>query len=323
MPMIPLRDNIGSQHYSVVNTAIIAVNVLVYFHQTTLPPAVEARFLSLYGLIPAYFTSTDLPLHMDFAHKAFSFVSFQFLHAGFWHLLGNMWFLAIFGDNVEDHLGHAPYLFFYLLCGFASGGTHLLFHPDSTIPTIGASGAIAGIMGAYFFLHPTARIVTLIFLIYIVELPAFLFLGLWFILQLAYAIVTHGQSMTIAWWAHVGGFVAGALLILLAPRLPQAEIGRKLKTLTQKRGTPRLAVLTPTGPRGDPNVYGELAVSRDEAARGTRKLISLPLGMARGVYSVRIPPGLSQGSTLRLAGLGRSAGGGGRGDLLLRIRITY
>lgn len=325
--MLPLRDNIGSRHYPVVNTAIIAVNVLVFLHQTTLPSGVSARFLSLYALIPAHFTSAAPALHTGFGRTLFSLVSFQFLHAGFWHLLGNMWVLYIFGDNVEDRIGHLLYLVFYLACGFASAGTHILFFPGSGVPVIGASGSIAGVMGAYFLLHPWAKILTLLPLFifpYFIELPAFLFLGLWFVLQLvsAKAAMGAGEAAGIAWWAHVGGFAAGAGLILAAPRLPEGGVEKRSNRVTAKRRSPRLSIITPTGPPGDPDVYGELAVTSLEAAHGAKKTVSLPLGLSRGLYSVRVPPGIAEGRYLRLSGLGRPKGGGKRGDLLLRVRIS-
>jgi membrane associated rhomboid family serine protease len=146
----------------------------------------------------------------------------MFLHGGWMHLIGNMWMLLIFGDNVEDRLGHWRYLFFYLLLGLISGFIHLLSNPTSTMPTVGASGAIAGIMGGYFLLFPRARVLTLvpiIIFIQFIEIPAFIFLGLWFLMQ--FLMGTSGllsgslESSGIAWWAHIGGFIAGLFLIRL------------------------------------------------------------------------------------------------------------
>lgn len=142
----------------------------------------------------------------------------MFLHGGWMHLIGNMWMLWIFGDNVEDRLGHGRYLLFYVLCGLAASWTHILLHPNSTVPAIGASGAISGVMGAYLLLFPRARVITLFplfFIPYFLELPAIVYLGAWFLMQLfsgAFSILAPGEGGGIAWWAHVGGFLAGALL---------------------------------------------------------------------------------------------------------------
>jgi len=145
------------------------------------------------------------------------------MHGGFFHILGNMWFLYIFGDNVEDRLGHFRYLAFYLLCGLASGISHLVLNWTSQIPTIGASGAIAGVMGAYFILYPKAKVLTLVpifFFIQFVEIPAFLFLGFWILFQFLSAATSSAQAGGIAWWAHVGGFIFGIIFLKLFQRLP-------------------------------------------------------------------------------------------------------
>ena len=150
------------------------------------------------------------------------FFTSMFLHGGWLHLVGNMWFLWIFGDNVEDVLGSARFVFFYLACGLAAGFTHFILDPSSAVPTIGASGAIAGVLGGYMVLFPRARVLTLVplgFFLQVMELPAALMIGLWFLVQLASALLTEGmQSGGVAWWAHVGGFVAGLALVGLLRR---------------------------------------------------------------------------------------------------------
>ena len=145
--MIPIRDTIPSKNYPIVNNTIIAINVLIYLLQLAQGEGLY-RFVQIYGLIPARYTVPQISHYFSTGQQLFSFLSFMFLHGGFLHLLGNMWSLYIFGDNVEDRLGHFRYLVFYLLCGLASGFSHLLFNLHSTVATIGASGAIAGGMGA-------------------------------------------------------------------------------------------------------------------------------------------------------------------------------
>jgi len=177
--------------------------VAVFVHEATLGPRVE-RFLFDYGLVPSEFTVTTL-------------VTSMFVHAGWIHILGNMLYLYIFGDNVEDRLGHVRYAVFYLLCGAAAGATHALTAVHSSVPVVGASGAIAGVSGAYFLFFPTSRVVTIlpIFLfIQIVEIPAVFFLLIWFVWQVASGVATLGAASHggVAVWAHVGGFIAGMIV---------------------------------------------------------------------------------------------------------------
>ena len=149
--MIPIRDTQPSKNYPVVNHAIIGLNILVFLVQMAQGSDLN-RFIYIYGLVPARYSIPHVSDYFSFGQQAFAFLSFMFLHGGFWHLLGNMWSLYIFGDNVEDRLGSLRYLAFYLLCGLASGLAQLLINLQSNIPTIGASGAIAGVMGAYLIL---------------------------------------------------------------------------------------------------------------------------------------------------------------------------
>jgi membrane associated rhomboid family serine protease len=210
--MIPLRDVIPSRTTPVVTVALIVINALVFLYQFSLGPAVE-EFVGAYGLIPADFSWMTV-------------LSSMFLHGGLLHFGGNMLYLWIFGDNVEDRMGHGRFLGFYLLCGTAAALAQTFTDPRSTIPMVGASGAIAGVMGAYFVLYPHSRIVTLLpifVFIQIVEVPAIFFLGIWFLMQFinglgSLALATGEPLGGIAFWAHVAGFVAGGTGVFLFRR---------------------------------------------------------------------------------------------------------
>jgi membrane associated rhomboid family serine protease len=321
--MIPLRDTTQSRNYPVVNNTLIGINVFIFLIQLLQGPEIE-RFFFTYGLVPARYTNPDISLYFTSFQQAVAFLSFMFLHGGFLHLLGNMWSLYIFGDNVEDRLGPLRYLVFYLLCGWLSGLTHFMFNLDSRIPTIGASGAIAGVMGAYLILFPFARILTLIpifFIPYFVEIPAFIFLGLWFLLQFLSAAAVGPGMGGIAWWAHVGGFVFGIVLSKLFLRMPQSGLTRRMRAATSKHKTPHLQVIRTLANAQDPHLYGTITITPREADFGTRKLVNIPWGFHSRVLRVVIPPGVKEGATLRLAGLGKTAPGLQRGDLLLKVRI--
>jgi membrane associated rhomboid family serine protease len=206
--MFPLRDTQPSYSKPVVTTLIIAVNILVFLFEASLNPYAQNAFIAQYGLVPANF------------HVSAIFTS-MFLHGGWLHVLGNMWFLWIFGDNIEDILGHEKYLLFYLLCGTAAAVTQAFFSGDSRVPMVGASGAIAGVMGAYLVKFPHSRIVTLIFFIFItfIDVPAWLMLIYWFAVQFFSGIGSIGYSTAseggVAFFAHVGGFLTGIVLINL------------------------------------------------------------------------------------------------------------
>lgn len=214
--MIPLKDTIPSRTFPFINFFLIAMNLFFFFYQLSLGPHLQ-KFMFTWGIVPARFFT----VHGDPVQAFAPFVTSMFLHGGWLHVLGNMLYLYIFGDNVEDSLGHFNYLLFYLLCGVLAGTAQLLSAPGARVPMVGASGAIAGVMGAYFCLYPRARIVTLIFLFFfidLVEIPAFFFLFFWFIMQFfSGALSLSAQSASsggVAWWAHIGGFAAGIILLL-------------------------------------------------------------------------------------------------------------
>lgn len=218
--MFPLKDTIPHRQTPFVMWLIFVVNTLVFLFQLSLSREALQELILRYGVIPRSFT--DPRWAWENGLKAFNVLSFltsMFLHGGWFHFISNMWAFLIFADNVEDRLGHLRFLAFYLLCGLFAGLIHVLFNPFSPVPTIGASGAISGVMGAYMVLFPTSRIITLvpIFLIpFLVEIPAFLFIGLWFLSQFfngMFSLLLPQNFGGIAWWAHIGGFVFGILLL--------------------------------------------------------------------------------------------------------------
>ena len=202
--MIPLRDVIPSRTTPYITVTIIILNALAWVVELNLPREALPAFLQVYGVVPADFQPLTL-------------VTSMFLHGSWLHVIGNMWYLWIFGDNVEDRLGHGRFVAFYLLCGIAAAFGQILWDPLSKLPTIGASGAIAGVMGAYFVLYPRSRVLTLVplFLFWeLIEIPAIYLLGFWFVMQLfsagAIAVTSSTGGGGIAFMAHVAGFVAGA-----------------------------------------------------------------------------------------------------------------
>jgi rhomboid family protein len=217
--MIPLRDDAPRSTTPYVTYFLIALNVLIFLYQWSLPPRPEARFVASFGFIPYRVDSWLAGATPAIVAFLPAFTS-MFLHANWFHVIGNMWYLFIFGDNVEDRLGHFRYLISYLTCGLAGSFTHYAFNMHSKLPTVGASGAIAGVLGAYFLLFPTARVLTWIFII-VVQLPAWLVLGWWFVVQFlsgaATTMTDSGQFNGVAVWAHVGGFVTGMLLVKIIP----------------------------------------------------------------------------------------------------------
>jgi membrane associated rhomboid family serine protease len=204
--MIPLKDVIPSRTFPAVNIGLIALNSIVFLFELSIPDASMEAFLRAYGVVPGDFWWPTVLTSM-------------FIHAGWLHFLGNMLYLWIFGDNVEDRLGHARYVLFYLFCGTAAAAAHVHMNPGSMMPTIGASGAIAGVMGAYFVLYPQSRILALVPIIFffrVMEVPAVVFLGIWFLMQFLSGASTNGvESSGVAFWAHVAGFLAGAGWVLI------------------------------------------------------------------------------------------------------------
>lgn len=222
--MLPLRDDIPSRTFPAVTLLLILLNGLVFFYELSLGRHLEYLLLD-WAIVPRRYTDPDLARHFTIVEQASPFLTSMFLHGGWLHLIGNMWTLWIFGDNVEDRLGHGRFLGLYLLSGFAAGLVHIFTNANSMLPTIGASGAVAGIMGAYFRFFPHARVEAVIPpLIFgpVFVVPAVLFLGWWFILQFFNGAVSLIASRAdfggVAWWAHIGGFVVGIFLVLLAPR---------------------------------------------------------------------------------------------------------
>jgi membrane associated rhomboid family serine protease len=204
--VFPISDVIPSRTTPFVTVGLIVANALVFLYMLALPDSALQVFVSRYAVVPAWFSVPTL------------FTS-QFLHAGWMHIIGNMLYLWIFGDNVEDRLGHVRFVFFYLGAGALAAILQLLFNPSSTVPMLGASGAIAGVMGAYFVLYPQSRVLTAVFLLIffdVIEIPAVFFLGIWFVMQLLSGVgslgVSSGAAGGTAFWAHVGGFAFGATI---------------------------------------------------------------------------------------------------------------
>ncbi len=321
--MIPIRDTIRSETYPIVNMSIIGVNVLVFLLELSQGQKLE-KFFYIYGLVPARYAVTEISAYFTTGQQVIPFLTFMFLHGGFLHLLGNMWSLYIFGDNVEDRLGHFRYLLFYLACGLGSGISHLFLNLHSNVPTIGASGAIAGVMGAYFILYPRAKVLVLVpifIFLHFMEVPAFVFLGIWFLFQFLSAAGASAQSGGIAWWAHIGGFIFGIIFLKLFQLLPEITKGKKVRDLTKKRSSPRLQVIRPTGLGPEPDLHGVISVSQRESLFGARKLINIAHGFKKRTFLLTVPPGVSEGSTLRLKGMGRSKAEGAKGDLYLKVQI--
>ena len=214
--MFPLKDNAPRTCFPAITLLLIAVNTLIFLYQVTLNPASLQVFVMQNAVVP-YRVSLFLDGRAPIETALVPFFTSMFLHANWLHLIGNMWFLWIFGDNVEDAFGAFAYLVFYLTCGISASVVQFLISPLSRIPTIGASGAIAGVMGAYLFLYPRARVLTLIpfFFFFTIEIPAALMLIYWFVIQFFSGIASLGISHSsggVAFWAHVGGFIIGMLL---------------------------------------------------------------------------------------------------------------
>jgi rhomboid family protein len=215
--MIPLKVLLGRRGFPGVTIVLIAINFAVFLHEISLGPQAINLFIFQYGLVPARFSLALAGYHVSPAALAVPLFSSMFLHGGWLHILGNMWFLWVFGGAVEDTLGSVPFLTFYLVCGLAGGVTQTLFSWGSQIPTIGASGAISGVMGAYLILYPRSKVLTLVPLIvffFTWRLPALVMIGYWFLIQFfsGIASLSAAQQGGTAFWAHVGGFLLGAAI---------------------------------------------------------------------------------------------------------------
>jgi rhomboid family protein len=231
--MIPIRDDTPRFSTPVVTYFIIALNAVVFLYELSIGAQSQHAlnaFVAQFGIVPRVETAVLTgQTALNPTAALIPMLTSMFLHGGWLHIIGNMWFLWIFGDNIEDYLGHFKYLIFYLLSGITAAVVHIALNLNSRVPTVGASGAIAGVMGAYIVLYPRGKVLTLVFLIVFVTfwwLPAWLFLGYWFVLQflggLATNIAETSQSAGgVAVWAHVGGFMAGILLIKLIPARPR------------------------------------------------------------------------------------------------------
>ena len=223
--MIPLRDSVPSETFPVMTLGIIVLNTVVWFYEISLGARID-RFVVEYGLIPIRFVAFNRFDGGFLDNALIPMFSSIFMHGGWLHVIGNMWFLWIFGNNIEDRLGHFRYLIFYLLCGIGASLLQIIAEPASRVPVVGASGAISGVLGAYLLSYPHARIHTLLILfilIYPVEIPAFLFLILWFVFQFMGGTSQAAMQQDaggVAYWAHIGGFVIGMVLFMFFPKKP-------------------------------------------------------------------------------------------------------
>ena len=223
LPTLPLRDNIESRTFPTVTVLLIVTNVAVFLWQVILPRGADEQFLRAFALVPSHLFDFGYYTTHGLVPAVWPLVTHMFLHAGVLHVGLNMLFLWIFGDNVEDRMGHGRFLAFYLVCGLCAVSAHIVTSAGSQVPLVGASGAIAGVLGAYFLSFPKSTVTTL-FLLFIIPIrvpvPSLIFLGLWFVMQLKYGMLMMGaEGGGVAWWAHIGGFVAGmALLRVFKPK---------------------------------------------------------------------------------------------------------
>lgn len=229
--MIPLHDDNPTTITPLVTVALIVANVLVFLWQIGLPPMEQERIVYALGSIPAVlFGQRDLPPEIALVSPEISILTAMFLHGGWLHLIGNMLYLWIFGNNIEDAMGHVRFVVFYVLCGIAAALAQALQDPGSVIPMIGASGAIGGVLGAYLLLHPKARVLVLIplgILFPVIRIPAIVVLGIWFLMQFLESAATPTGGGGVAYWAHIGGFIAGAGLIFAFRRRGVAMLDRR------------------------------------------------------------------------------------------------
>ncbi len=224
--MIPLKDLTPRRTFPTITLVLILINVAVFIYQITLPPHAAEVFVNTWAVVPARISLALAGHHYTLAQALIPLFTCMFLHGGWLHIIGNMWFLWVFGANVEDHMGSFAYLFFYLFCGIGSSIAQTAFSWGSHIPALGASGAISGVLGAYIVLFPSSQIYSLVTLFIIwfrARIPAIVFIGLWFVLQAlsafgSLATTGHIEQGGVAWWAHVGGFVLGLALAKVMPQ---------------------------------------------------------------------------------------------------------
>jgi len=235
--MIPLKDNLTPRRFPIMTLSLIVVNILVFIYELTLGPDLMS-FFRRYAIVPenffagGYYDYFGRIQQLSPLEIAFPLLTSMFLHGGFLHIAGNMLYLWIFGDNIEDKIGSVRFLLLYLASGLVAATAHLIMNSDSSVPSLGASGAVSGILGAYILLYPRAKILTvlpILFFLQFFELPAFFFIGTWLVQQLLYGMVifwsTGAESGGIAWWAHIGGFIAGlAFVLMLKPRVFKGPI---------------------------------------------------------------------------------------------------
>jgi membrane associated rhomboid family serine protease len=224
--LIPLKDDNPTATFPIMTIGLILLNGLIFYHQINLNEEESVRFIYQWGAIPYQITHGEVLRYFPVIPIPLTIFSAMFLHGGFLHIIGNMLYLWIFGNNIEDSLGHFRFLLFYLVTGLFAGVAQVLSGPDSTVPMIGASGAIGGILGAYLILFPHARILSLVFIIFFIKLiriPAIVLLGFWFLLQLL--SVQGGVISNVAFFAHIGGFVSGIILVKIFQ--PNRSKGRR------------------------------------------------------------------------------------------------
>jgi len=215
--MLPIRDTVRSTSFPIVTWLFIAFNAVVFLYEISLPSAELNTLIMTFGLIPGQLELTEPLRLLQNPILLLTFLTLMFMHGGWLHFLSNMWILFIFGDNVEDRMGSIRFLIFYLISGFTGALIQAYIFPRSTVPAIGASGAIAGVLGAYWVLFPKAKVITLIPLIFVpwfIEIPAVFYLGFWLVTQIYFGVTSlpnSGVMGGVAWWAHIGGFVFGLL----------------------------------------------------------------------------------------------------------------
>ncbi len=281
--MLPLKDHNPTHITPYVTYALIAANVLVFLIMLALPDEMEGRAKFALGAIPAVIFQVKeiaaqdaiLPSSVDFL----SVITSQFLHAGWWHLIGNMLYLWVFGNNIEDAMGYVRFLIFYLLCGTGAALINAGVEPNSTVPTIGASGAVSGVLGAYLLLYPRAKVLVFAFYM-LLPLPAFLVLGLWIVMQIVN--LGGGGESNIAWWAHVGGFAVGMVLVLLFKHRHVKILDRGDLNQTARPGMATAAAAVEPEPESDqpgpwgPEIKGPWVQTQPRAKVPPRRRSTIP-----------------------------------------------